>query len=385
MKNDACAFDVAIIGCGIVGASIAHSLAAHCRVLLLEAEASPGYHSTGRSAALYAPSYGPPSIRALTRASREFFEAAPDEIFSNPILAPRGALFVGTSEQQDEVAQLHAQLTSERLDAKLLDAAASREIVPVLREEAVATAVHDSQAFEIDVDLLLQGLIKSARSAGAEIRKSAKVVGLARLDNAWTITLENRDSIDVPIVVNAAGAWADQVAVLAGVAPIGIEPRRRSAFLFDPPDDVSCKDWPAVVAIDESWYFKPDAGLLLGSPANADLVPPHDVVAEDIDVATGVYRIEEATTLTISRPKSTWAGLRSFVADGEPVCGFDDQLPAFFWAAAVGGYGIQSAPAFGRLCASLILGEEIPEDLASEGLDLAALSPMRDGLGGRED
>ena len=270
-------------------------------------------------------------------------------------------------------------------DAALLDSAAARGLVPVLREEAAASAVHDGQSFEIDVELLLQGFLKGARSSRAEIRKNSKVVGLARLDNVWRITLENGESVDVPIVVNAAGAWVDEVAKLANVPTIGIEPRRRSAFLFEPPDGMACGDWPAVIAIDESWYFKPDAGLLLGSPGNEDLVPPHDVVAEDIDVATGVYRIEEATTLDISRPRSTWAGLRSFVADGEPVCGFDDQQPAFFWAAAVGGYGIQSAPAFGQLCASLILREEVPAEIASEGLDLAAISPARDGLGRLED
>lgn len=380
MKNNARAFDVAVIGGGIVGASIAHALAGHCRVLLLEAEDSNGYHATGRSAALYAPSYGPPSVRALTRASRGLFESAPGEFCANPILTPRGALFVGTAEQRDDVARLHAQLTAERGGPALLDAAAARALVPVLRKEAAASAVYDRQALEIDVDQLLQSFLRGARISGTELRKTARVVGLVRRGNVWTIKLESGESTAVPIVVNAAGAWVDKVAALAGVAPIGIEPRRRSAFLFDPPGHIPCQEWPAVIAIDESWYFKPDAGLLLGSPANADRVAAHDVVAEDIDIATGIYRIEEATTLSITRPRTTWAGLRSFVADGEPVCGFDGEHPQFFWAAAVGGYGIQSAPAFGRLCASLILGNDLPSDIASEGLEPSKLSPAREGL-----
>ncbi len=203
---------------------------------------------------------------------------------------------------------------------------------------------------------------------------------LSRSHDVWSLETEQGDHFRASTVVNCAGAWVDKVAALAGVRGIGIEPRRRSAFLFEPPPGESHKSWPLVVGIDETWYFKPDAGLLLGSPANVDPVLPHDVVAEDLDIALGVYNIEAVTTLKIGRPKSTWAGLRSFVADGEPVCGFDDRVQNFFWAAAVGGYGIQIAPAFGHLCATMLLKGVVPKDITMQGLDPDLLSPQRESI-----
>jgi D-arginine dehydrogenase len=370
------AFDVAIIGGGIVGAAIAFHLAPQARVLLLEAESAAGVHATGRSAALYAPSYGPPAVRALTRASRGFYLAPPAGFADVPLLTPRGALFVGPAEQRTLADGLHAALVAEGLSATLLDAAAAQARVPVLRPEACASGVFDASALDIDVDALLQGFLRGARAAGAQWRPKAQVQALERSGAAWEIET-TAGHVRAATVVNAAGAWADAVGDLAGAAPIGLEPRRRTAFTFDPPPGVDCRAWPAVIALDESWYIKPDAGLLLGSPANADPTHPHDVVPEELDVALGIHRIESATTLTIRRPRSTWAGLRSFVADGEPVLGFDPQVPGFLWAAALGGYGIQSTPATGRLCAALLVGRGLPDDLAAAGLNLAQVSPQR--------
>ncbi len=353
-------FDLAIIGGGIVGAAVAYFLAPRRRVLLLEAESAHGYHATGRSAALYTQSYGPPAVRALTRASRAFYDTPPAGFAAVPLLKPRGTLLVGSQAQRAEVLALHGQLLAEGTAAQLLEGAAARELVPVLRPEAAALAVHDPGSFDIDVDALLQGYLRGARAAGASCLTGARVVALVRAGKRWDIRCEDGRSFAAPLLVNAAGAWADGVAGLAGAGPLGVQPRRRSAFLFAPPEGLAVETWPAVIAIDESWYFKPDAGLLLGSPANADPVPPHDVVAEELDVATGIARIEEATTLQIRRPRRTWAGLRSFVADGEPVCGFDAHVPGFFWAAALGGYGIQSSPGFGRLCADVVCGQAQP-------------------------
>jgi D-arginine dehydrogenase len=374
--------DVAVVGGGIVGAAIACFLSPVRRVLLLEAEGQPGMHATGRSAALFTEAYGPPMVRALTRASRAFFEAPPAGFATVPLLHRRGTLFVGSAAQRDAVSGLQRRLAEEGIAAQWLDSDAVQARVPVLRPEAAACGLLDGDAFDIDVDALLQGFLRRARHAGARVRTGARLTALSRAGGRWQLHTADGEPATADVVVDAAGAWADEVAALAGARPIGIEPRRRSAFLFAAPEGVETARWPAVIAIDESWYFKPDAGLLLGSPANADPVAPHDVVAEEIDVALGIDRIERATTLTIRRPRSTWAGLRSFVVDGEPVCGFDDAAPGFFWAAAVGGYGIQSSPAFGRLCAALIAGLPAPPDIAAQGLSLGALLPQRLRAGG---
>jgi D-arginine dehydrogenase len=373
-------YDVAIVGAGIVGASIAYHLAPRLSVLLLEAESAAGYHSTGRSAALYTEAYGPPCIRALTRASGAFFRVPPSGFAAESLLRQRGALYPATEEQRVAACALQARLASEGIDAEILDGHATRQWVPVLREEASVIAIHDRQAADIDVDFLLQGFLRGARAHGAQFALGKRVVALQRESDGWRIGLEGGTAMRASRVVNAAGAWADEVATLAGVAPIGLEPRRRSAFLFRPPAGIGVSNWPAVLAMDETWYFKPDAGLLLGSPANADPVAPHDVVAEDLDIALGIHGIESATTMTIGRPIRTWAGLRSFVADGEPVCGYAVTDKAFFWAAALGGYGIQTAPAFGQLCAALISRDDVPDALREAGVTQAAVAASRPSL-----
>ena len=370
-------YDVAIVGAGMVGASIAYHLGAGLRVLLLEAEEHAGTHASGRSAALYFPAYGPPMVRALTRASRAFFVAPPEGFAAVPLLAPRGILAVGRPGQEASGRDMMTVLGACGGAPQWLDARAVAARVPALRESACAFGVYDADAWDIDVDALLQGLLRGARRHGAELRTGARLVGLERIDGWWLGRCERGPGFAAKVVVNAAGAWADQVAAVAGLAGIGIEPRRRSAFLFAPPAGVDPRAWPAVIALDESWYFKPDAGMLLGSPANADLTVPHDVVPEELDIATGIDRIERATTMTIRRPARIWAGLRSFVADGEPVLGADPACPGFFWAAALGGYGIQTAPAVGRLCAAWLRGEPVPAPLQEVGIDAAALRPAR--------
>ena len=201
---------------------------------------------------------------------------------------------------------------------------------------------------------------------------------IERSRGGWEIDLGHR-SLRAPVLVNAAGAWVDEVAALAGVAPIGIEPRRRSAFLFAGPPEVAFARWPLVIDADETWYFKPDAGLLLGSCANADPVAPHDVVPEELDIALGIHRLEAATTLRIRRPTRTWAGLRSFVADGDLVGGFALDAPGFFWLAAQGGYGIQTSAAMGQACAHLALSRPLPAALQDAGIDARLLAPRPGG------
>jgi len=370
-------FDIAIVGAGIVGASVAFHLGGRARVVVLEAESAAGYHSTGRSAALFTQAYGPPAVRALTRASRAFFDVPPPGFAAHPLLAPRGTLLPARADQAADAQRLVEQLRTEGSPAELLTSAQARAAVPVLLPQCCGLAVADASAFDIDVDALLQGFLRAARAESAQLVLGAAVAAVDRSAAGWRIGLRDGREFEAAILINAAGAWADEVARMAGAGEVGLQPRRRSAFLFDPPAGLDCRRWPAGIAFDESWYFKPDAGLLLGSPANADPAPPHDVVPEELDIALGIRNIEQATTLRIRRPRRVWAGLRSFVADGEPVCGFDPVAEGFFWAAALGGYGIQSAPAFGRLCAALALGQPVPADLSAQGLDAPALAPAR--------
>lgn len=376
MSTPADRFDLAIVGAGIAGASVAYFAGAHARVLVLEREAQPGHHSTGRSAAMFMESYGPPQVRALTRASRDFLERPPAGFCSVPLLHPRGALYVADDAHVAEARALLDALHRDGCPALWLDAAQSVARVPVLRPDATAAAVLDPLAADLDVDALHQGFLRGARARGARLVCDAPVTALRHDADGWRIDAGAR-RWHARVVVDAAGAWVDEVAALAGVAPIGIEPRRRTAFVFAPPDGVDTRGWPCVAAVDEGWYFKPDAGLLLGSPANADPVAPHDVLPEEFDVALGIHRIEQATTLTIRRPRRAWAGLRSFVADGELVGGFDPLAPGFFWVAALGGYGIQTAAAMGAACAALLAGRPLPDAVAREGVDAHALRVRR--------
>lgn len=249
-------------------------------------------------------------------------------------------------------------------------------MVPALRPEQVVGAVYEPDAADMDVHAIHQGYLRGLRQAGGQLVCHAEVDQLQRHGSTWQVRAGGV-TYEAPVVLNAAGAWADVLGALAGAQPLGLEPRRRSAFTFSPPAGVSVGAWPAVIGAGEDWYIKPDAGMLLGSPANADPVPPQDVQPEEMDIALAMYRIEEATTLSIRRPARTWAGLRSFVADGDLVGGFDGQLPGFFWVAAQGGYGIQTSAAMGEACAALARGLPLPERLASFGLTAEMLSPAR--------
>lgn len=370
--------DVLIVGAGIAGASIAAFLAPTHRVVLLEAESQPGYHSTGRSAAMFMESYGTPTIRALTRASRAFFEAPPEGFAAAPLLASRGALYVGTPAQRGMLEALAEELAPHAPTLRRLSAAEAIALVPVLKVAEIDGAVLDREATDLDVNALHQGFLRRAKAHGAQLICDARVEAIERKAGMWQLRTA-QGTWRAPIVVNAAGAWADRLAALAGLASIGLQPKRRAAFLFAPPAGAEIAAWPCVCGVDEAegWYFKPDAGVLLGSPANADAVEPHDVRPEELDIALGIARIEAMTTLTIRRPSHTWAGLRSFVADGDLVAGFDPTAPGFFWCAAQGGYGIQTAPAMGELCAAWIRGEPTPRPIAAQGVDAAYLQVAR--------
>lgn len=369
-------WDVIVVGAGMAGASVGYFLARRARVLLLEREAQPGMHSTGRSAAMFCEGYGSAQVRALTRASRDFLATPPAGFAQHPLLHRRGMLMIGSVERAVAVQQVHGELRAHSDQIRLLDTAALRAMVPVLEPAAAQIGMLDPAAADIDVNELHQGFLRGLRAQGGTLRCGLKIDAIERTGAHWQVRAGD-ETWRAPLLVNAAGAWVDQVAALAGVAPIGIEPRRRSAFLFTPPEGLATADWPLVIDADESFYFKPDAGLLLGSPANADPVEPQDVQPEELDIALGIHRIEQATTLRIRRPKRTWAGLRSFVANGDLVGGFAPDAPGFFWVAAQGGYGIQTSPAMGEACACIAQGRPLPAVLTDAGISAAILAPRR--------
>jgi D-arginine dehydrogenase len=365
-----------IIGGGIAAASTAYWLSRHGQVLLLEQESQPGYHSTGRSAALFMESYGTSQVRALTMASRAFFQAPPDGFSDHPLLTPRGAMMVA-EHGQDERLRAHwnvmRQVTQK---GRLLNRHEACDYLPVLRPEKILGGIYEPDASDMDVHNIHQGYLRGAKKNAAQLICNAQVTQIQRNGQVWQV-LASGQQYEARVLINAAGAWADAVAQMSGVTPIGLVPKRRSALIFEPPVGLNCAAWPMTIGIDESWYIKPDAGKLLGSPANADPVVPHDVQAEEFDIALAIDRIQTMTTLEIRRPIRTWAGLRSFVSDGDLVAGFDPQVENFFWVAAQGGYGIQTSAAMGECCAALATHHALPSQAISQGLTPAMLSPKR--------
>ncbi len=374
---DAPIFDFAVIGAGIAGASVAARVAAHGSVVLLEREAQPGYHATGRSAAMFMESYGPPMVRALTRASRAFYLQPPDGFADTPLLARRGALYLALLGQAQALDGLRRELGDSCPGLRQLDRDAVIALVPCLRPEQVHSGLLDTLAMDIDVHALHQGFLRMLRGAGGTLHNKAELTQAVRVVGHWQLRLADGRAVAARTLVNAAGAWADQVGSLCGARAIGLVPHRRSAFTFRPPEGLDVSAWPVVSSMDQRWYIKPDAGVLLGSPANADPTVPHDVVPEELDIATGIHHIEAVTTLQIRRPLRSWAGLRSFVPDGELVIGWDPGCDGLFWLAAQGGYGIQSAPAASELAAALLLQRPPPAHLLAHGVLVDAMSPRR--------
>lgn len=368
--------DFLVIGAGIAGASVAYELAAHGRVALLERESMPGYHSTGRSAAVLTENYGNRIVRRLTIASRRFFENPPDGFASYPLASRRGVLFVAREDQQETLAVMLAEARQLVPTIHAVDCSEAERLCPVLREGYVAEAALEPDAMDLDVNEIHQGFLRGLQRRNGEIVTDAGVRRLARSGDGWVVRT-SKGPFSTGIVVNAAGAWCDEIGKLAGARPIGLTPKRRTAITFDGPANSDLQSWPIVVDVDEQFYFKPESGRILASPADETPVPPCDVHPEDYDVALAVERIEKATTLSIRHIRRKWAGLRSFVEDKAPVVGMDVSLPGFFWLAGQGGYGIMTSPAMARAAATLIVDRRLPEDLATSGLAPEDLSPAR--------
>jgi D-arginine dehydrogenase len=371
-------FDIVIIGAGIAGASVAADLARTRNVLLIEREDVAGYHSTGRSAALFSEIYGNSAVRALSRASRDFFYETPAGFSPTPLIKPRGSLYIaGPSQTVALETFAHSEGVGDAVQR--LSQSETLALCPILRPEHVAAALLEKDAADVDVDALHQGFLRQFRARGGTSVLNAGVRALSRTGNEWRIDTAAGE-FRAGIVVNAAGAWADHVATLAGAATLNIQPCRRTALLIELPSGIVADSWPMIIDIDEAFYLKPDAGLLLISPADETPVDACDVQPEELDAAIAIARVEDATMLTIRRVRKKWAGLRSFAPDRSPVAGFDPEVRGFFWLAGQGGYGIQTAPGLSKLAASLLRGDAI--EAGSREL-VAALSPKRFSLPAR--
>jgi D-arginine dehydrogenase len=368
--------DVAVVGGGMAGASAAFEISARHRVVLLEREAFCGYHSTGRSAASFTENYGNAIIRRLARASRAFFERPSPGFADLPLAAPRGIITIGRADQLAALGRAFERGRASVSDLAEIDPADAIARVPILRVDYVAGAFFEPRALDIDVHAVHQAFLKGLKARGGTLLTDAEVLALERRQGLWRV--ETRaGSLQAAILVDAAGAWAEEVAALAGARPIGLIPKRRTAFLVDAPAGMVVASWPLVDDVGEAFYFKPDAGRLLVSPSDATASPPTDAQPEELDVAIGLERMQHATTLAVKRVNHKWAGLRNFVSDGSPVVGWDNEIDGLLWLAAQGGYGIKTAPALARVSAALIAHRALPRDLAEAGLDEAALAPTR--------
>ena len=357
--------DVLVIGGGIAGIGAAAHIAADADVIVLERETATGTHSTGRSAAIFVLNYGNGTLRALNAASEPVFRD-PGALSDLPLLTPRGELLLAGEGEAD---LLEETLGSASGMVRLTPEEAA-EIVPAVRREGLIGAVYERDASDIDVDLLLGGFVRLLRARGGQIVTGAEAQAITRVGGVWRIETP-AGVFEAPVVVNAAGAWADVVAARAGVRGVGLQPMRRSAALIPQPEGAA--DWPLFGSLREDWYAKPQSGKLMVSPADEDPVEPQDAWPDDMVLAEGIDRFERMTTLQVTRVERTWAGLRSFTGDRTPVAGFAPDGQGFFWLAGQGGYGIQTAPALSTLTADLVAGRAPALDAEI----VAALSPER--------
>lgn len=358
-------YDTIIIGAGIAGASLGAQLVSQGRVIILEMEKQPGYHSTGRSAAFFAPAYGNKVVRDITTASEPFFRRPPNNFTDVALLHPREALFVARQDQCESMSSLLTKTSHLRA----LDATRLTEKVPILDTNVLVSGAVDKTGGDLDVDAILQGFLRQFRSGGGELCLDTKVVQLKRTNDMWIVRTENAEYKSAT-VVNAAGAWADSIAESAGLAGLGIKPLRRTVVLVDAPEGTDISDWPLTIDIDEQFYFKPDAGQLLISPADESPERPCDAQPDEVDIAIAIERFQQVTVLQVQKVNHSWAGLRSFAPDRSFVTGFDPRSTGFFWLAGQGGYGVQSSPALADIAAYLLTGShqlmsrEAIEDLA---------------------
>jgi D-arginine dehydrogenase len=364
--------DIIVIGAGIAGASAAAELAVDANLMMLEMESQPGYHATGRSAAYFAAAYGKKVVRDFTGCCEGFFRQPPDGFSELELLHPRDCMFFARADQE-------GQLLAMQQDNPGLVRLTAREVldrVPVFAEDYIHAGLWESRGGDLDVDAILQGYLRLFRRRGGTLLNAHAVTSLRREGTCWKLSAAGA-SFESPVVINAAGAWADPVASLAGLPELGIQPLRRTALTIAAPAGTDIRAWPNMIDADEAFYFKPEAGHILISPADETPSEPCDAQPEDYDVAMGVDRFERATGWDIRQVITRWAGLRTFAPDRIFVAGFDPRSEGFFWLAGQGGYGIQSAPAMAQLTRYLVQGIEPDPAFGIVRDYVAAVDPAR--------
>ena len=368
--------DFLIIGAGIGGTSCANWLSEKHSVIVLEMEHQPGYHTTGRSVAVYTESYGPRTIRALAKSGFEFFTNPSPEFTDIPLSRPQGLFFVAREDQRATMEKALAAVQELSPDISMISTADAVAKIPVLREDYLGAAFFEPSALALDVSAIHQGYIRGLAGNGGEIICNAEVERFERKGGKWHVSTPVGE-FAAPVVINAAGAWADVVAERIGARAIGLQPKRRTVIAFTPPNVAVDEKWPVVIDIDEEFYFKIDAGAVLGSPGDETPVPPQDVQPEEIDIAYTVDRLERATTMKVQKLIRTWAGLRSFVPDGVPVVGYDPNVEGYFWCAGQGGYGIETSNGMGQASAGLASGAGLPDHIKALDVKASDLAPER--------
>jgi D-arginine dehydrogenase len=362
--------DILVIGGGIAGLSAAAALADHARVTVLEAEEQIGVHSSGRSATMVHYALGDGLVRALTLASRAFFEDPPGGFGDIPLGRRMAVLVHARDEERPQLDSLHAEL-ARFAELERLDASGVHELCPLLKPDA-RHGIADRNGIRLDPHALLQGNLRHLRERGGALRTGARVRGISRSGGQWTVTTERGESFSAPLVVNAAGSWADAVARLAGVRPLGLEPKRRTIVTFDAPTGTDLERLPFAKTVADELYFAPESGRLFASPMDEVPSEPCDAQPDEYEVALAAFRMEERTIVKVERIHSRWAGLRTFTADHHPAAGFAPDADGFFWLAGQGGFGLQTSPAMAAIVESLVAGGPWPTaDVAREALDPA--------------
>ncbi len=370
--------DFIVIGAGIAGASAAFELASEGKVILLERENWLAYHSTGRSAAIYMETYGNRTVRGLTRGSLDFYSNPPEGFSEYPLIQPRGALFLGTKEQNDLIEQQYDEMKDYVKDLALLRGEEIKELIPIINTDLFTIGIYESSAKDIDTHQIHQGYLRGLKKKGGKLVTNCNVNSIRKKNGIWHVGT-TAGEFNAPIIINAAGAWGDEIASLAGVRSIGLEPKKRTV-LFIKLDKYEISSWPYVGDISETFYFKPDTGRLFVSPCDEIPITPCDAKPCDLDIAKAINTLEIVTDLEVRTIDHSMAGLRSFVADRTPVVGQDIEAKGFFWLVGQGGYGFQTAPALARCCRALVTGGEFPNDLKRLGVDELSLSPNRISL-----
>lgn len=371
--------DFLVIGGGVAGLSAAARLARHGKVAVLEAEEALGYHSSGRSVTFSHYGIGDAAVRGLTSHSRAFFTGPPDGVAEQPIARAAPAMFVATEDMLPSLHALQAQMQRFTSSTFYVAEAEIREICPVLNTGvgAIVSGILETDGLRLDADALLQAYARAIRTAGSEIHTGKRIARARRAGGDWEVETEAGERFFAPILIDAAGAWADGLAALAGVTPLGLSPKRRTIIVVDPPAGQGVQGWPFVKTVADLFYMLPEAGRLLASPVDEVECETCDAQPDEYDLALAAHRLEEYTSLSIRRIAHRWAGLRTFTADRVPTAGFAPDAPGFFWLAGQGGYGLQTAPAMAEIAEALITGAAWPAGLLDVGVEPEQIRPER--------